>query len=66
MPLLKKVKTFVLKSTTMIGVCCACVAAPLTFPVFAVVALATRSPAYLTIPFIILDLKTILTFIYNS
>lgn len=46
--------------------CLAGLIAPLTLPIFAVVAISTRQASYLLCPFIIVELKSIITFIVES
>jgi hypothetical protein len=65
---IKKMKfgTMLLKGTLIGGVCAISLIAPITLPIFAVVSIITCSKSYMLAPFIILDLKTIVTFIVES
>lgn len=56
----------VFKSLIAASTCILAVAAPLTFPIFAVVACATRKPSYMTLPFFICDIKHVLVFIFEA
>ena len=55
------IKSFIIASTISISL-----VAPLTLPIFAVVCIATQSTSLLSVPFMILELKTIITFIIES
>lgn len=59
-------KTYILKSTLIVSACVVSIIAPLTLPIFATISLLTGSMSYMLGPFIILDLKTIITFIIES
>ena len=59
-------KTYILKSTLIVSACVVSVIALSTLPIFATVSLLTGSMSYMLGPFIILDLKTIITFIIES
>lgn len=61
-----KFGTILLKGTLIGGVCAICLIAPITLPVFAVASIISGSKSYMLAPFIILDLKTIVTFIVES
>ena len=62
----KKLFKKVVKGTLIVSACTISLVAPITLPIFAVVSICTGSTSYLLGPFIILDLKTIITFIIES
>jgi hypothetical protein len=53
------------KGILISSICILSIVAPLTLPFFAVLAICLKNKAYLTIPCIILDLKTIIKFIID-
>lgn len=52
------IKGIIISSVCILGVC-----APIAFPITMVISALTKSTKYLFLPFLILDLKTIITFI---
>jgi hypothetical protein len=55
-----------IKGILIVSTCAISLVAPITLPIFAVVSIYTGSMSYMLGPFIILDLKTIITFIIES
>lgn len=51
------------KGTLIMGACVTSLILPFSLPIFLVVSALTKSTSYLTLPFLILDLKTIIVFI---
>jgi hypothetical protein len=63
---IRKVKIWTIKGLLITSICLTSIIAPITLPIFVVVSLCTGLTSYLMLPFIILDLKTIIIFIIES
>lgn len=64
--ILKKLKRCTVKTTLITLTLATSLIIPITLPVFIIICFWTKSTTYLSIPFIFLDLKTIITFIIES
>jgi hypothetical protein len=62
----KKLKTYTIKGVLITSACVVGLIAPLTLPIFAIISLWTKSPSYMMNAFILLDLKSVVTFILDS
>jgi len=61
----KVIKKYLLKSTLVISVLTLSLIAPLTFPIFLSIAIVDKNWSYMSFPFIMLEIKTIITFIID-
>lgn len=63
---LQKFKKFFCKGAIILSIVGLSAVMPLTLPFFAVVSICTYNKEYMTLPFIILDLRTIISFVVNA
>lgn len=59
-------KSYIIKGVLIVSICATSIVAPITLPIFIAISLWTGSISYMIIPFLILDLKTIVTFIIEN